>query len=70
MILLIIPLLWAVLWALLAIVICGALGIPPHDPRLWWYLGGIFAGGGVVLPIVAIGIWVKIKQRRGKPSAD
>ncbi|HET6725709.1 MAG TPA: hypothetical protein VFH85_06865 [Gammaproteobacteria bacterium] len=64
MILLIVPLVWAVLWALLAIVICAAAGIPPHDPRLWWYMAGIFVGGGIALPAVAVTAWVKLRKRR------
>lgn len=64
MILLILPLLWAVLWALLAIVICGAAGIAPHDPRLWWYMGGIFVGGGFLLPGIVIAFWIKLRRRR------
>lgn len=64
MILLVIPLLWAVLWALLAIVICGALGIPPHSPHLWWTMGGIFAGGGIVLPAIVIGVWSLVRKNR------
>ncbi|HET8551771.1 MAG TPA: hypothetical protein VFM97_04770 [Gammaproteobacteria bacterium] len=66
MLLLIFPLLWAVLWALLAIVICAAAGIGPHDPRLWWYMAGIFVGGGFVLPGLGIGIWTKLKKCKGK----
>jgi hypothetical protein len=63
-ILLVVPLLWTVLWALLAIVICGALGIPPHSPHLWWTMGGIFVGGGIVLPAIAIAAWSRIRKNR------
>ncbi|HET7587257.1 MAG TPA: hypothetical protein VFL45_04140 [Gammaproteobacteria bacterium] len=66
MLLLIVPLLWAALWAGLAIVICAAAGIPPHDPRLGWYMGGIFVGGGIVLPAVSILVWTKMRKRRNR----
>lgn len=65
---LILPLIWISLWVLLAVVICAALGIPAHDPRLLWYMAGIFVSGCIGLPTVVLGTWATVRKWRHRSS--